>query len=112
MNININKQFTEENIFGNPYNYSLNEMITVMGEERAKSFFKTLYKAPPKSQNQTIKIKDIYSGGDTRKYVFQLKDNYCIETVCIKRKTGTTDSIRLSLFYVISGSSATQLPDC
>lgn len=39
MNININKQFTEENIFGNPYNYSLNEMITVMGEERAKSFF-------------------------------------------------------------------------
>ena len=35
MNININKQFTEENIFGNPYNYSLNEMITVMGEERA-----------------------------------------------------------------------------
>lgn len=90
MNININKQFTEENIFGNPYNYSLNEMITVMGEERAKSFFKTLYKAPPKSQNQTIKIKDIYSGGDTRKYVFQLKDNYCIETVCIKRKTGTT----------------------
>lgn len=40
MNININKQFTEENIFGNPYNYSLNEMITVMGEERAKSFLK------------------------------------------------------------------------
>ena len=89
MNKQVNGQITEKDILENPYNYSLNEMISVMEEERAKSFFKTLYKAPPKSQNQTVKIKDIYSGGDTRKYVFQLKDNYCIETVCIKRKTGT-----------------------
>ena len=90
MNKQVNEQITEKNILENPYNYSLNEMVTAMGEGPARSFFKTLYKTPPKSQNQTVKIKDIYSGGDTRKYVFQLKDNYCIETVCIKRKTGTT----------------------
>ena len=90
MNKQVIEQITEKNILENPYNYSLNEMVTAMGEGPARSFFKTLYKTPPKSQNQTVKIKDIYSGGDTRKYVFQLKDNYCIETVCIKRKTGTT----------------------
>ena len=29
------------------------------------------------------------------------------DSIALKRKTGTPDSIRLSLFYVISGSSAT-----
>ena len=57
MNININEQITEKNIFENPYNYSLNEIISVMGEERAKSFFKTLYKTPLKSQNQTVRLR-------------------------------------------------------
>ena len=49
-----------------------------------------VYKDKPKIQNQTVVIKDIFNGGDTKKYSFKLSDNYCIETVCIKRKTGTT----------------------
>ena len=39
MNKQVNGQITEKDILENPYNYSLNEMISVMEEERAKSFF-------------------------------------------------------------------------
>ena len=42
MNKQVNGKITEKDILENPYNYSLNEMISVMEEERAKSFFKNL----------------------------------------------------------------------
>lgn len=35
---------TLEMIQGNPYNYTFDEVAKCMGEERAKSLFKTLYK--------------------------------------------------------------------
>lgn len=66
------------------------EEAKCMGEERAKSLFKTLYKNGVSPKNQTMTIKDIYVGGDTTKYAFELQDGYCIETVCIKRRTGNT----------------------
>ena len=81
---------TLEMIQGNPYNYTFDEVAKCMGEERAKSLFKTLYKNGVSPKNQTMTIKDIYVGGDTTKYAFELQDGYCIETVCIKRRTGNT----------------------
>lgn len=81
---------TLEMIQGNPYNYTFDEVAKCMGEERAKSLFKTLYKSGVSPKNQTMTIKDIYVGGDTTKYAFELQDGYCIETVCIKRRTGNT----------------------
>lgn len=70
--------------------YTFDEVAKCMGEERAKSLFKTLYKNGVSPKNQTMTIKDIYVGGDTTKYAFELQDGYCIETVCIKRRTGNT----------------------
>ena len=81
---------TIDEIEKDPYNFTLNEMMECMGEEKAKKFFFSLYKQRVNPKYQTMKIKDVYNGGDTRKYAFELRDNYCIETVCIKRKTGTT----------------------
>ncbi|MBS6464932.1 MAG: 23S rRNA (adenine(2503)-C(2))-methyltransferase RlmN [Firmicutes bacterium] len=52
--------------------------------------FNLLYKKKPNPKYQTVKIKEIQQGGDTSKYAFELTDGYRIETVCIKRKTGTT----------------------
>ena len=75
---------TLEMIQGNPYNYTFDEVAKCMGEERAKSLFKNLYKSGVSPKNQTMTIKDIYVGGDTTKYAFELQDGYCIETVCIK----------------------------
>ena len=62
----------------------------VLGEQEAQKLFNELYKKKPISKYQTVKIKEIQQGGDTSKYAFELTDGYCIETVCIKRKTGTT----------------------
>lgn len=73
-----------------PYGYTFKEIAEYLGADVAKCFFYELYQNTPKKQYQTIKIQNIYNGGDTRKYVFELMDHYCIETVSIKRKTGTT----------------------
>lgn len=69
---------TLEMIQGNPYNYTFDEVAKCMGEERAKSLFKTLYKNGVSPKNLTMTIKDIYVGGDTTKYAFELQDGYCI----------------------------------
>ena len=81
---------TNDGILKDPYNFTLEEMQVCMGEEIAIDFFRSLYKNKPKSQNQTMKIKEVFNGKDTLKYAFELSDGYCIETVCIKRKTGIT----------------------
>ncbi len=81
---------TKDEILKDPYNYTLKEMKDCLGEEMATDFFESLYKNKPKIQNQTVKIKEVFNGKDTLKYAFELSDGYCIETVCIKRKTGIT----------------------
>lgn len=86
-----NKLFpTLEMIESNPYNYTYEEILNCMGEEKAKPFFKKLYKSGVNPKYQTMTIKDIYVSRDTIKYAFELQDGYCIETVCIKRRTGNT----------------------
>ena len=82
--------YTEDEIRSDPYGFTLKEITEVLGEQEAQKLFNVLYKKKPNAQYQTVKIKEIQQGGDTSKYAFELKDGYCIETVCIKRKTGTT----------------------
>ena len=81
---------TEEMIYKDPFNYTLKDISPILGEKKANSFYKSIYRARNFKPYKTIKIVDIFNGGDTRKYAFKLNDGYCIETVCIKRKTGTT----------------------
>lgn len=88
--MDANQNLTAEMIKIDPYNYTLSEMVDVIGETEAKKLFKSIYKGTSKLSYQTIKVKDVFNGGDTRKYAFRLCDHYCIETVCIQRKTGTT----------------------
>ena len=82
--------YTEDEIRSDPYGFTLKEITEVLGEQEAQKLFNELYKKKPISKYQTVKIKEIQQGGDTSKYAFELTDGYCIETVCIKRKTGTT----------------------
>lgn len=84
------KNITVDEIKKDLYGYTFKELVQHLGVDMAKKHFNELYKNAPKKQYQTIKIKHIYNGGDTKKYLFELMDNYCIETVSIKRKTGTT----------------------
>lgn len=82
--------YTEDEIRSDPYGFTLKEITEVLGEQEAQKLFNELYKKKPISKYQTVKTKEIQQGGDTSKYAFELTDGYCIETVCIKRKTGTT----------------------
>lgn len=60
-----------------------------MGDE-SKSWYSSLFKGMPSKKYQTISVKSIYKGGDTQKYVYELPDKRCIETVYIKRRDGAT----------------------
>ena len=90
MNGKITNIVSKDDVLANPYNYTYKEMIGAMGEENATSFFKKLYRGRVNQKNTTIRLIDKYKGGDTTKYVFEMLDGYSVETVCIKRKTGTT----------------------
>lgn len=81
--MDANQNLTAEMIKIDPYNYTLSEMVDVIGETEAKKLFKSIYKGTSKLSYQTIKVKDVFNGGDTRKYAFELCDHYCIETVFV-----------------------------
>ena len=78
-------------VYKDPYGYTYSEMVSILGEIEANKFYRELYSSSQNSNKyKTITIKEIFRGPDTQKYAFELSDGYCIETVSIKRKTGTT----------------------
>ena len=82
---------SKEDIYSDPYNFDYNEICGVLGENEAKKLFDELYKSQKdKKKYRTLQIKHVYKSRDTLKYVFELPDHRCIETVCIKRKDGAT----------------------
>lgn len=96
---------TLEMIQGNPYNYTFDEVAKCMGEERAKSLFKTLYKNGVSPKNQTMTIKDIYVGGDTTKYAFDkmataLKQYALKEGLAIRYALALWSVVRWGVFSV------------
>ena len=77
--------------FTNPTNHTYQEFLSEFGKEVADSVFHHLYKDIDQSRffRQLIPIRMLHER-NTKKYVFQLYDHNLIETVCIKRRTGTT----------------------
>lgn len=57
--MDANQNLTAEMIKIDPYNYTLSEMVDVIGETEAKKLFKSIYKGTSKLSYQTIKVKDV-----------------------------------------------------
>lgn len=55
--MDANQNLTAEMIKIDPYNYTLSEMVDVIGETEAKKLFKSIYKGTSKLSYQTIKVK-------------------------------------------------------
>jgi 23S rRNA (adenine2503-C2)-methyltransferase len=77
-------------IISDPFDFTFKEINGVIGENNSKSLYKLLYKINSCKKIHTIWKKDTIKDADTKKYVFELSDDKCIETVCIKRRTGIT----------------------
>jgi len=77
-------------IVSDPFGFTCGEIAGRIGEPDAKALFSLLYKNASGKKAQTMWAKDVFKDADTRKYVYELFDSRCIETVCIKRKTGVT----------------------
>jgi len=88
-----NNTYSVANITKDPFGFTFKEIANLMGEYDANALYSILYKNMSKKKPQTIWAKNIYKDADTQKFVYELPDNKCIETVCIKRKTGVTACI-------------------
>jgi 23S rRNA (adenine2503-C2)-methyltransferase len=77
-------------IINDPFGFTFNEINGVIGEHDSKALYTLLYKNNSRVKIHTIWTKDIIKDTGAKKYVFELSDDKCIETVCIKRKTGIT----------------------
>ena len=86
----MRKELTLEAVRADPYGFTYKEYAEVMGEAEASRAFASLYRRKVAPASQTLTVKTVYRGGDTDKYVFELPDGKCIETVCIKRRDGAT----------------------
>ena len=91
--MNSQKELTKKEILNDPYNYTFEEMTKILGEEQTTSLFSSLYKNKSGKKYATIKVREVLKGGDTNKYLYELSDGKCIETVCIKRRDGSTACI-------------------
>lgn len=85
-----NQTISRTDVLNDPYGYTYKEFSEVFDEKEAVDMFASLYKRNGDSKCKTIAVKTIYHGGDTDKYVYELSDGKCIETVCIKRRDGAT----------------------
>lgn len=81
---------TPDDILSVPYGFTYKEMVEAIGESEAKTLYSSLYKHSPKKEHLTMSLKTVYKDGNTEKYVFELSDGKCIETVFIKRRDGGT----------------------
>jgi 23S rRNA (adenine2503-C2)-methyltransferase len=77
-------------IINDPFGFTFSEINSVIGERNSKALYSLLYKSNYRMKTHSIWTKDIIKDTDAKKYVFELSDDKCIETVCIKRKTGIT----------------------
>lgn len=90
---------TLEMIQGNPYNYTFDEVAKCMGEERAKSLFKTLYKSGVSPKNQTMTIKDIYVGEILQSMLLNYKMATALKQYALKE--GLAIRYALALWSVV-----------
>ena len=60
-----NTVLTKEQVLNDPYGYTYNEILQVLGENTSKSLMADLYRKKAKNAHYTIKVKDYYNGKDT-----------------------------------------------
>jgi len=84
------KSCTIDDVMSDPYQFTFKEMSEIVGKHEAVKWFSTLYKRNLSKKHKTICKKNVLKDGDTSKYIFELSDGRCIETVCIKRRDGIT----------------------
>jgi 23S rRNA (adenine2503-C2)-methyltransferase len=77
-------------IINDPFGFTYREIHGIIGEQNSRELYSLLYTNNSRKKVHTIWPKDIIGDTDTKKYIFELSDGKFIETVCIKRKTGTT----------------------
>ncbi|MDR2481758.1 MAG: radical SAM protein [Spirochaetaceae bacterium] len=91
---NVHGNYSIIDIINDPFGFTHAEISAVLGSHDSKELYSSLYKKiHPSKKIHTIWIKDIFKDTDTEKYLYELTDNNCIETVCIKRRTGLTACI-------------------
>jgi 23S rRNA (adenine2503-C2)-methyltransferase len=76
-------------IIADPYGFTYDEIGRVLTEQDARSIYALLYKNVD-GKVRDMQIKDIVKDFEANKYIFELSDHKYIESVCIKRRTGTT----------------------
>jgi 23S rRNA (adenine2503-C2)-methyltransferase len=72
------------------FDFTFKELTNLTGEQEAKRIFTLLYKSKSGKRNFTLSLINTRKDLNTVKYVFELPDGNLIETVSIKRRTGTT----------------------
>jgi 23S rRNA (adenine2503-C2)-methyltransferase len=77
-------------IINDPFGFTYHEMNGIIGEPNARELYSLLYTNNSRRKARTLWPKNIIKDTDAQKYIFELSDGKCIETVCIKRRTGTT----------------------
>jgi 23S rRNA (adenine2503-C2)-methyltransferase len=87
---NFHGNYSIVDIINDPFGFTRDEIGGVLGECDARALYLSLYGHTSSAKNRAIWIKDTLRDGDTKKYLYELTDNECIETVCIKRRTGMT----------------------
>jgi len=78
-------------LFLDPTNHTHDEFQKAFGPETADSVFRSLYRTSRDDRHyRQIVPEKILCDRDAKKYAFRLRDDRIIETVCIRRRTGTT----------------------
>lgn len=72
-----NTVLTKEQVLNDPYGYTYNEILQVLGENTSKSLMADLYRKKAKNAHYTIKVKDYYNGKDIQSW-FVCKDKVYI----------------------------------
>ncbi|MDR2135220.1 MAG: radical SAM protein, partial [Treponema sp.] len=77
-------------VINDPFGFTYDEINAVIGEHESKVLYSFLYKNGLREKARTIRIKDVITDENTKKYIFELSDDKFVETVCIRRNTGMT----------------------
>jgi 23S rRNA (adenine2503-C2)-methyltransferase len=87
---NIHGNCSAAAIAADPFGFTCDEISRALGENNSRELYAYLYKKRSPGKPRSIWPLDVIQDRDTQKYLYALTDKRYTETVCIKRKTGTT----------------------
>ncbi|MDR2080905.1 MAG: radical SAM protein [Campylobacteraceae bacterium] len=94
---NHNNTISIADIISDPFNFTCNEIGGAIGEEDAQELYSFLYKNTDKIKARSIWVKKMLKDAQTKKYLFSLFDDRCIESVCIHRRTGISACVSVQV---------------